>query len=134
MPFGLCNAPAPFQRDIDIVLSGLSWRICLVYIDDIIITASGFQEEPFVKVFVTLWLHNKHTQPPSGMDKFVVRIKRQREPLQEENEKEGTSFDEQVNNVRVKRLKNHVIVRTDLIVKQFWDLAGALICCQHKII
>lgn len=37
VPFGLTNAPATFQRTLDIVLSAYKWQTCLVYIDDIII-------------------------------------------------------------------------------------------------
>eukprot|EP00731_Ephydatia_muelleri_P006339 Em0003g587a len=44
MPFGLCNAPATFQRLMDLVLSGLQWSNCLVYIDDIMIMGKTFQE------------------------------------------------------------------------------------------
>ena len=37
MPFGLCNAPATFQRLMDLILAGVQWSTCLVYIDDIVI-------------------------------------------------------------------------------------------------
>ena len=39
MPFGLCSAPGTFQRMMDLVLAGLKWTSCLVYLDDIIIHA-----------------------------------------------------------------------------------------------
>ena len=44
MPFGLCNAPATFQRLMDRVLGGLKWSSCLVYLDDIIIVGTSFSE------------------------------------------------------------------------------------------
>ena len=44
MPFGLCNAPATFQRLIDLVLAGLQWSHCLVYIDDVVILGRNFEE------------------------------------------------------------------------------------------
>ena len=43
MPFGLCNAPACFQRLMDLVLSGMQWSQCLVYLDDIIVLGSSFE-------------------------------------------------------------------------------------------
>ena len=37
MPFGLCNAPSIYQRLMSIVLCGLMTRICLAYLDDVIV-------------------------------------------------------------------------------------------------
>lgn len=37
MPFGQCNAPATFQRAMDIILAGVRWQTCLVYLDDSIV-------------------------------------------------------------------------------------------------
>jgi len=35
LPFGLVNVPATFQRALDIILSGLRWQTCLVYLEDV---------------------------------------------------------------------------------------------------
>jgi len=37
MPFGLRNAPATFQRALDIILSRVRWQTCLIYLDDVIV-------------------------------------------------------------------------------------------------
>ena len=44
MPFGLTNAPATFQRLMAVVLRGLTPMMCLVYLDDIIVFSTTFQE------------------------------------------------------------------------------------------
>ncbi|VDI14168.1 Hypothetical predicted protein [Mytilus galloprovincialis] len=44
MPFGLCNSGATFERLMEKVLAGLSWKICLLYLDDIIIFSKTFDE------------------------------------------------------------------------------------------
>ncbi|PIK40687.1 hypothetical protein BSL78_22442 [Apostichopus japonicus] len=45
LPFGLCNAPATFQRLMERVLKGLHWQTCLLYLDDIIVFSKTFDEE-----------------------------------------------------------------------------------------
>lgn len=44
LPFGLCNAPATFERLMENILRGLSWKTCLVYLDDVIIMGRTFAE------------------------------------------------------------------------------------------
>ena len=39
LPFGLCNAPATFQRAMDMILAGVKWKTCLVYLDDVVVLA-----------------------------------------------------------------------------------------------
>ena len=43
MCFGLINAPATFQRLMETVLKGILWKICIVYMDDVICYAAKFQ-------------------------------------------------------------------------------------------
>jgi hypothetical protein len=42
MSFGSMNAPATFQRLMDTILKGLTWKQCLAYIDDILIFSKTF--------------------------------------------------------------------------------------------
>ena len=44
MPFGLCNAPATFQRLMEYILAGLQWDHCLVYLDDIVVFSTTFDQ------------------------------------------------------------------------------------------
>ena len=44
MPFGLRNAPATFQRAMDIILSGVRWKCCIVYLDDIIVFSKNRED------------------------------------------------------------------------------------------
>ena len=43
MPFGLCNAPATFERLMSQVMHGLHWKRCLVYNDDILVFGNDFE-------------------------------------------------------------------------------------------
>ena len=44
MRFGLCNAPATFQRLMDEVLRGLAKKKCLVYLDNVLVMGRTFDE------------------------------------------------------------------------------------------
>ena len=44
LPFGLKNAPAQFQRLMDQIIGGLCWQATLVYIDDLLVYSSSWQE------------------------------------------------------------------------------------------
>ena len=64
MPFGLCNAPATFQRLMQVVLAGLDWKSCFVYLDDILIVSETFDE------------HLKHLSKVfSQLHKAMLRLK-----------------------------------------------------------
>jgi len=45
MPFGLTCAPSVFQWLMDVVLCGLSYQACLVYLDDVIVFGRTFDEQ-----------------------------------------------------------------------------------------
>lgn len=44
MPMGISNAPPSFQRLMELVLRGLHWSVCLIYLDDIIVYSADFPQ------------------------------------------------------------------------------------------
>ena len=44
LPMGTTNAAPTFQRNMEVMLTGLLWKSCIVYIDDIIIYSNTFEE------------------------------------------------------------------------------------------
>ena len=65
MHFGLCNAPATFQRLMERCMGELNLRDCLIYLDDIIIFSSTFEEhvERLQAVFERLQENNLKLKP-----------------------------------------------------------------------
>ena len=65
MPFGLCNAPATFQRLMERCMGDLNLQDCLIYLDDIIIFSATFEEhlERLQAVFERLEKHNLKLKP-----------------------------------------------------------------------
>ena len=43
-PFGLCNMPATFQRVMELALRGIQWSTCLIYLVDVIVFGSSYDE------------------------------------------------------------------------------------------
>ena len=64
MPFGLRNAPSTFQRVMDNILREHIGKICLVYMDDIIVFSTSLQEhlENLAKIFICLKRFNMKVQ------------------------------------------------------------------------
>ncbi len=59
MRFGLCNAPATFERLMELVLKDLNWKICLIYLDNIIVYGAGFY--PALDRLKTVWRRIRET-------------------------------------------------------------------------
>ena len=45
MPFGLTSSPSTFERLMELILAGLRFEICLIYLDEIIVYGKTFEEE-----------------------------------------------------------------------------------------
>ena len=44
MPFRLCHAPSSFTRTMDLILEDVRFKFVLIYIDDIIVYSTSFEE------------------------------------------------------------------------------------------
>ena len=67
MPFGLCNAPATFQRLMQNCLGKLNLTYCLIYLDDVIVYSKMPAEhlQRMRVVFDCLRTHGLNSSPPN---------------------------------------------------------------------
>ena len=56
MPFGLTNAPATFQRGMQMILAYVNYKICLCFLDDVIIFSKEFWQHLYDLLCVLLAL------------------------------------------------------------------------------
>lgn len=65
MGFGFKNAPAFFQRVMELVLRGLTWKEVLVYLDDVVIVGDSFDHhlQNIREVFQRFRTHNLKLKP-----------------------------------------------------------------------
>ena len=76
LPFGMCNAPATFQRLMNKVLGRMRWEMAMVYLDDVVIFSRNFTEHlrHLEAVFQALLSANLKVKPQKclfGSDKIV---------------------------------------------------------------
>ncbi len=57
MPFGLCNTPATFEWLMELVLTGLNWKVCLIYLDDVIVYGGNFYGT--LDILKQVWQHSR---------------------------------------------------------------------------
>lgn len=73
MPMGLTNAPARFQRTMDLLLSGLTYKSCLVYLDDIIVFSSTFEQHLYDLQVIFQRLKDAHFYLKPSKCRFAVQ-------------------------------------------------------------
>ena len=76
LPFGLSNAPAVFQRLMNLVIRGLTWEAGLVFLDDIVVMSKTFEQhlERSRAVFGRLRSANLKLKP-SKCKLFQLKVK-----------------------------------------------------------
>lgn len=117
MPFGLRNAPATFQRLMDLILRDLLYNTCLVYLDDIIVYSTSLEEhiEKLRNVFQRLREHNLKVQPLKS--EF---LKKHVEYLGHELTPNGVT----PNQRKVQDILNFPVPKTEKEIRSFLGLTG----------
>ena len=65
LPFGVANGVATYQRLMSLVLAGISWEICIAYVDDLIVLGKSFEDHlsNLQTVFDRLSVHGLKIKP-----------------------------------------------------------------------
>jgi len=117
MPFGLRNAPSTFQRVMDNVLQGLQGKICLVYMDDIIVYSASLQEHINNLRIVFRRLREANLKVQLDKSEFLHK---EIEFLGHKVTSEGVK----PNPDKIKAIKNFPIPKTPRQIKSFLGLLG----------
>ena len=117
MPFGLTNNPSTFSRIMQHVLQGLNWKICINYLDDIIIFSKTLEEhlQNLQIVFNRLREFNLKLTP-----KKCNFLQTTIEFLGHTISSEGIS----PNNKKIEIIQNHPTPKTKKQLKSFLGLAN----------
>ena len=75
MDFGLMRAPATWQRAMNTIFSGLLWKHCLIYIDDLLIYSSTFEDHlANIRLCLTRARERRLKFRPSKCNLFMRKI------------------------------------------------------------
>ena len=74
VPFGLCNAPATFQRLMQSCLGELNLTYCLIYLDDVIIYAKNEEHLDRLRTIFERFRRNNLKLKPSKCNLFQKEI------------------------------------------------------------
>ncbi|XP_061419148.1 uncharacterized protein LOC133349599 [Lethenteron reissneri] len=77
LPFGLTNAPATFQRLMELVMRGLQWEQCLIYLDDVIVFSRSLSEHwsRLREVFQRLRAAHLKLKPEAGVSTDPEKVR-----------------------------------------------------------
>lgn len=117
MPFGLKNAPATFQRVMDNVLKHLQNKICLVYMDDIIVFSTSLQEHISNLSLLFKTLRENHLKIQMDKSEF---LRKEVEFLGHIVTPEGIK----PNQKKINAIQNFPIPKTAKDIKSFLGLLG----------